>query len=81
MVYHFVLTYSNWEQCTVCFSESFESLAEGFAERPVGAWAVFPPSIARIGSVRRSNNLAKDADEKKEPAFTRVTRRCWLTTA
>jgi len=29
MVYHFVLTYSNWEQCTVCFSESFESLAEG----------------------------------------------------
>jgi transposase len=30
MVYHFVLTYSNWESCTVCFSESFESLSEGF---------------------------------------------------
>jgi hypothetical protein len=29
MVYHFVLTYSNWETGTVCFSESFESLAEG----------------------------------------------------
>jgi hypothetical protein len=29
MVYHFVLTYSNWETCTVCFSESFESLADG----------------------------------------------------
>jgi hypothetical protein len=29
MVYHFVLTYSNWETCTVCFSESFESLANG----------------------------------------------------
>lgn len=29
MVYHFVLTYSNWEWCTICFSESFESLSEG----------------------------------------------------
>lgn len=29
MVYHFVLTYSNWETGTVCFSESFESLAAG----------------------------------------------------
>jgi len=29
MVYHFVLTYSNWEWATICFSESFESLSEG----------------------------------------------------
>jgi hypothetical protein len=29
LLYHFVLTYSNWETCTVCFSESFESLCEG----------------------------------------------------
>jgi hypothetical protein len=29
MVYHFVLTYSNWEAGTVCFSESFESLSQG----------------------------------------------------
>lgn len=29
MVYHFVLTYSNWEAVTVCFSESFESLSAG----------------------------------------------------
>jgi hypothetical protein len=29
MLYHFVLTYSNWEAVTVCFSESFESLSEG----------------------------------------------------
>jgi len=29
MVYHFVLTYSNWETETICFSESFESLSEG----------------------------------------------------
>lgn len=30
LVYHFVLTYSNWESVTICFSESFESLSEGF---------------------------------------------------
>ena len=30
LVYHFVLTYSNWETGTICFSESFESLSEGF---------------------------------------------------
>lgn len=29
MIYHLVLTHSNWETGTVCFSESFESLAEG----------------------------------------------------
>jgi hypothetical protein len=29
LVYHFVLTYSNWEAFTLCYSESFESLSEG----------------------------------------------------
>jgi len=29
LVYHFVLTYSNWEAGTICFSESYESLSEG----------------------------------------------------
>jgi transposase len=29
MVYHFVLTYSNWETITICYSESFESLSTG----------------------------------------------------
>jgi len=29
LLYHFVLTYSNWEAATVCYSESFESLSEG----------------------------------------------------
>ena len=29
LVYHLVLTYSNWEAGTICFSESFESLSEG----------------------------------------------------
>ena len=30
LIYHWVLTYSNWESITICFSESFESLSEGF---------------------------------------------------
>ncbi len=29
LVYHFVLTYSNWETGSLCFSESFESLSAG----------------------------------------------------
>jgi len=29
LVYHFVLPFSNWETGTLCFSESFESLAQG----------------------------------------------------
>jgi hypothetical protein len=29
LLYHFVLTYSNWETGTICFSESFESLSSG----------------------------------------------------
>lgn len=29
LIYHFVLTYSNWEAFTICYSESFESLSQG----------------------------------------------------
>ena len=29
LLYHFVLTYSNWETFTICYSESFESLSSG----------------------------------------------------
>lgn len=29
LIYHFVLTYSNWETGTICFSESMESLSTG----------------------------------------------------
>jgi transposase len=32
LIYHFVLTYSNWESGTICFSESFESLSEGLQQ-------------------------------------------------
>ena len=30
MIYHFVLTYSNWEAANICFSENLESLYDGF---------------------------------------------------
>jgi transposase len=29
LLYHFVLTYSNWEWVAICFSETFEALSEG----------------------------------------------------
>lgn len=32
LVYHFVLTYSNWESVTLCYSESFESLCVGLQD-------------------------------------------------
>jgi hypothetical protein len=32
LIYHFVLTYSNWETGTVCFSESFESLSPDISQ-------------------------------------------------
>jgi hypothetical protein len=70
MVYHFVLTYSNWEHCTVCFSESFESLAEGLQN---ALWALGGvPAEHRTDRLSAAvNNLAKEADPQREPAFTR----------
>lgn len=32
LLYHFVLTYSNWETGSICFSESFESLSAGLQD-------------------------------------------------
>jgi hypothetical protein len=29
LLYHFVLSYSNWETASICYSESFESLSDG----------------------------------------------------
>lgn len=30
LIYHFVLTYSNWETGLICYSENYDSLSEGF---------------------------------------------------
>jgi hypothetical protein len=32
LLYHFVLTYSNWESVKLCFTETFEALSEGLQE-------------------------------------------------
>ena len=37
MLYHFVLTHSNWEHATLCFSESFASFSDGFQK---AVWAL-----------------------------------------
>ena len=48
LVYHFVLTYSNWESVTICFSESFESLSEGI-QNAVWELSGVPHGTAPIG--------------------------------
>ncbi len=32
LIYHFCLTYSNWETGTICFSESYQALSEGLQD-------------------------------------------------
>lgn len=60
MVYHFVLTYSNWECVSLCYSESFESLSRGFQEAVWSAGGV--PHRHRSDSLTAAvNNLS---DEK-----------------
>lgn len=64
LLYHFVLTYSNWETVTVCFSESFEALSEGLQN-----------ALAELGGVPqrhrtdRLSSAVNNLSEKKE--FTR----------
>lgn len=64
IVYHFVLTYSNWESCTVCFSESFESLSEGLQN-----------SLWRLGGVpeqHQTDRLSAAVNKPDNPEeFTR----------
>ncbi len=45
LLHHFVLTYSNVEAVSVCFSESFEALAEGMEKaRLPDRWCAFATS-------------------------------------
>lgn len=50
MLYHFVLTYSNWEWASICYSESFESLSEGL-------WSALE-QLGGIPGAHRTDNLA-----------------------
>jgi hypothetical protein len=64
MVYHFVLTYSNWETATICFSESFESLSEGLQK---ALWEL--GGVPQRHRTDRLSTAVNNLTEKKE--FTR----------
>ena len=52
LIYHFVLTYSNWEAATVGFSQSLESLSEGL-QNVLEGWAKCRTAIAPTSFRRR----------------------------
>jgi len=59
LVYHFVLTYSNWETGTICYSESLESLSEGWqnAVWELGAVPVEHRTDSLSSAVNNMSNL------------------------
>src|SRR3982751_1430834 len=64
MLYHFVLTYSNWETGMVCFSESFASLSEGLQGALWELGGV--PLLHRTDRMTAAiNNLTEMADFQK----------------
>jgi hypothetical protein len=64
LLYHFVLTYSNWETGTVCFSESFASLSEGLQSALWQLGGV--PRLHRTDRMTAAvNNLTERADFQK----------------
>ena len=64
LVYHFTLTYSNWESVMVCFSESFESLSTGLQKSLWEVGAV--PEEHRTDSLSAAVKNLKDEDEFTE---------------
>jgi hypothetical protein len=61
LLYHFVLTYSNWETGTICFSESFASLSEGLQQAFWELGGV--PALHRTDRMTAAiNNLTELAD-------------------
>lgn len=69
LIYHFVLTYSNWETGTVCFSESFESLCEGLQN---AVW-----ELGKVPHRHRTDRLSTAVNNMTNPAeFTTVTKPC-----
>lgn len=61
LVYHFVLTYSNWEWGSICFSESFEALADGLQDALWHLGGV--PREHRTDSLSAAVTLLGDRDE------------------
>ena len=60
LIYHFVLTYSNWEAATVCFSESFENLSEGLQN---ALWA-----LGKVPHRHRTDRLSTAVNNMSDPA-------------
>jgi hypothetical protein len=60
LIYHFVLTYSNWEAETVCLSESFESLSEGLQN---ALW-----ELGKVPERHRTDWLSTAVDNTTQPA-------------
>jgi hypothetical protein len=61
MVFHFVLTYSNWEAASICFSESFESLSDGLQQALWGLGGV--PKRHRTDRMSAAVNNLSDRKE------------------
>ena len=61
MLYHFVLTYSNWEAGTICFSESFESLSQGLQN---ALWSL--GGVPRSHRTDRLSSAVQKADSRQE---------------
>jgi hypothetical protein len=65
LLYHFVLTYSNWEAVTLCFSESFESLSLGVQN---ALW-----ELGGVPRVHQSDRLSAAVNKVDHPEeFTRA---------
>ncbi|MCP4574668.1 MAG: IS21 family transposase, partial [Deltaproteobacteria bacterium] len=64
LIYHFVLTYSNWETGSVCFSESFESLSQGMQN---ALW-----ELGGVPEKHRTDRLTTAVNKAENPEeFTR----------
>jgi len=67
LIYHFVLTYSNWETGTICFSESFESLSSGLQN---ALW-----ELGGVPAMHRTDRLTAAVHNLDKPGRDEFTRR------
>ena len=77
LVYHFVLTYSNAEAVSICFSETDRGLWPKPSKKHCGSWAKYPSNTAPIISAQRCVTWTS-LDRKTGRSGTM---RSWPTTA
>lgn len=61
LIYHYVLTWSNWEHGSICFSESFESLSAGLQN---ALWHC--GGVPRKHRTDRLSSAVNNLDEKRD---------------